>query len=45
MARIAINAVVDIAANVGVREIGWVVVPVAPRALKNRIVARIRVTG
>jgi hypothetical protein len=45
MTRIAINAVVDIPSYVRVLEIRWIVVPVASRALKDRVVAGIRVTG
>ena len=35
MTRVAINAVVHIPANIRVMEIGRVVVPMAPRALKD----------
>ena len=45
MALIAINAVVHIPADVRVMEIGCVPAPVATRALKDRIVAGIRVAG
>jgi len=45
MARIAINAVVHIPADARVMEIGCVVVPVATRALEDRVVRGIRVAG
>jgi hypothetical protein len=45
VARIAINAVVDIPADVRVLEIGGVVVPMASGTLEDAIVAGIRVAG
>lgn len=45
MARIAINAVVDVTSDMRVLEIGRIVVSMAPRALKDCIVARIRMAG
>ena len=45
MALVAVNAVVDISRDVLVMEIRRVVVAVTPRALKHRVVIRIRVAG
>ena len=45
MARIAIDAVIDIPADVGVLEIGGVIVSMASGALENSIVAGIRMAG
>lgn len=45
MARIAINAVVDIPADVRVMEIGCVIVPMASGALEDSKVAGIRMAG
>jgi len=45
MALVAVDAVVDIARDVVVVEVVWVVPSVASRALKNRVVVRVSVTG
>jgi hypothetical protein len=45
MALITIGAVVHIPAHIGVMEVGGVSAPVATRALEDRVVVGIRVTG
>ena len=45
MARVAVNAVIDVAADVRVLKIGGVIVPVASGALEDGIVAGIRMAG
>lgn len=45
MARIAINAVVDVASDGRVAEIGRIVISMTARALKDGIVIRIRMAG